>query len=243
MEKDAIKKMKKDIRSGLVAYMEEKNPGKSLSTYKTYASDSNYLLNNEQEDTFIRFVRSKEDDPKVKQLIVDMLIEHRGADKVTDGGEYYYEKLCWQREYIQSIGGIDSLLGLTDEHVENFIINAEYDEKVQEIAIKLLQHIVKTNETISYGDLSAQLSFEMNPRNIEKPLGVISFACKDNNLPPISVMVVNKDTLMPGNGYYDAYCPEIKGEDARWKKCFELMKEVQGYSGWDEVLTAFKNWH
>lgn len=69
MEKDAIKKMKKDIRSGLVSYMEMKDPEKSLSTYKTYVSDSNYLLNNDQEDVFIRFVRSKEDDPKVKQLI------------------------------------------------------------------------------------------------------------------------------------------------------------------------------
>lgn len=73
-------------------------------------SDSNYLLNNEQEDAFIRFVRSKEDNPKIKELIAEILIEHRGIDKVTDGGAYYYEKLCWQRKYIQSIGGIDSLL-------------------------------------------------------------------------------------------------------------------------------------
>lgn len=81
MEKDAIKKMKKDIRSGLVDYMEKKDPGKSLSTYKTYATDSNYLLNNEQEDVFIDFVRSNDDDPKVRQLIVDLLTEHRGAEK------------------------------------------------------------------------------------------------------------------------------------------------------------------
>lgn len=110
MGKDVIKEMKKTIRPGLIAYMEKKDPGMSISTYKMYASDSNYLLNNEQEDAFIRFVRSKEDNPKIKELIAEILIEHRGIDKVTDGGAYYYEKLCWQREYIQSIGGIDSLL-------------------------------------------------------------------------------------------------------------------------------------
>ena len=129
MEKDAIKKMKRNIKSGLVDYMEEKDPGKSLSTYKTYATDSNYLLNNEQEDVFIDFVRSNDDDPKVRQLIVDLLTEHRGAEKVTDGGAYYYEKLCWQREYIQSIGGIDCLLGLTIIPKDNCLINAEYDER------------------------------------------------------------------------------------------------------------------
>lgn len=111
MTKDALKKMKKDIRDGLVAYMGKKDPGKSLSTYKTYASDSNYLINNDQEDAFIRFVRSDDDMPEIRELIRRMLIEHRGEAKVTDGGAYYYEKLCWQREYIKSIGGIDLLLG------------------------------------------------------------------------------------------------------------------------------------
>ncbi len=101
---------------------------------------------------------------------------HRGEDKVKDGGEYYYEKLCWQREYIQSIGGIDELLGI-DSDLETktaFIITAEYDDKVQEIAEKLLKHIIDTNQTIFYSELSKRLSFEINPRNIERQLGVMS---------------------------------------------------------------------
>lgn len=110
MKKDVLRKMKNDIRPGLIAYMEKKDPGKSVRTYKTYATDSNYLLNNDQEDAFIRFVRSDGDDPKIKELIYNLLVEHRGAEKVPDGGAYYYEKLCWQREYIKSIGGIDNLL-------------------------------------------------------------------------------------------------------------------------------------
>lgn len=110
MDVNLIKDIKKEIRPGLIKYMEKKDSGKSLSTYKMYASDSNYLLNNDYEDEFIQFVRSTGDNPKIQELIKDVLVEHRGADKVTDGGAYYYEKLCWQREYIQSIGGIDKLI-------------------------------------------------------------------------------------------------------------------------------------
>ncbi len=114
MKYEELKKMKKDIRPGLIEYMEKRNPGKSFSTYKTYASDSNYLLNNDQEDAFIRFVRSDGDDPDIKELICKMLVEQRGEEKVKDGGAYYYEKLCWQREYIKQIGGIDVIVSTND---------------------------------------------------------------------------------------------------------------------------------
>ena len=107
---DKLKRMKNDIREGLILFMEKKDPGKSIGTYSTYASDSNYLINNGKYDEYIRFVRSKEEMPEIKELIRKTLIEHRGEEKVTDGGYYYYEKLCWQREYIHLLGGIDKVL-------------------------------------------------------------------------------------------------------------------------------------
>lgn len=112
---EELKRMKKDIRPGLIAFMEKKDPGKSESTYKMYASDSNYLLNNEQEDAYIEFMRSNEDMLEIKELIRKILVEHRGEEKVKDGGAYYYEKLCWQREYIHLLGGIDSIVSLRTE--------------------------------------------------------------------------------------------------------------------------------
>lgn len=126
-----------------------------------------------------------------------------------------------------------------------FMINNDviYDEQVQEIAIKLLKHIIDTNESITYGELSKRLSFEINPRNIERLLGVVSFACKENGLPLVSVMVVNKETQMPGDVFYKAYFPGLKTKDERWRKCFELMKQVRACKDWDMVLDAFQNWH
>ena len=50
--------------------------------------------------------------PDIQELIKDKLIEKRGIEKVTDGGAYYYEKLCWHREYVRSAGGFDEILKL-----------------------------------------------------------------------------------------------------------------------------------
>lgn len=125
--------------------------------------------------------------------------------------------------------------------VENFIVPEDCkDGQVIEIAEKLLTFIIRNpGKLITYGDLSKQLSFPMNPRNIEQPLGRISFACIENGLPPVSVMVVNKDTSMPGMGFFKAYCPEIKSEDEQMKLCFEYMDRVNKYEHWDDVLSSF----
>lgn len=109
---DEIKQYKKYIRDGVRDVCAKKDPGKSESTYKMYTSDSNYLLNNDAVDDYIRFIRSGEDMPEIQELIRNKLIEKRGAEKVTDGGAYYYEKLCWHREYVQSVGGFDEVLRL-----------------------------------------------------------------------------------------------------------------------------------
>ena len=112
MKNEELKAFKKNIRPGLIKYMAKKDPGKSESTYKMYASDSNYLLNNDNEDAFVRFMRSEDDMPEIQELIRNILVEHRGESKVRDDGKYYYEKLCWQREYVKELGGIDFLASL-----------------------------------------------------------------------------------------------------------------------------------
>ena len=115
----SLKQLKDDIKPGYMRFLEKKAPGKSVSTYSTYASDSNYLINNGCEDEFIRFVRSKKDMPEIQNLIASLLIAKRGKDKVPDSGAYYYEKLSWLREYIHSLGGIDYLLGIKPVKSDN----------------------------------------------------------------------------------------------------------------------------
>ena len=102
-----------------------------------------------------------------------------------------------------------------------FFIPEDCNNKyIKEIAIKLLQHIISTKQFITYGQLSLKMSFDISPRIIERPLGRISYACTNNGLPPISAMVVNQETQMPGKGFFDAYFSEINGEDG-W--CFSSI--------------------
>ena len=105
MTKEEIRKYKQAIKPGMMRYMEKKDPGKSESTYSTYVSDSNYLLNNDL-DAYLDFMKADKPMPQAQDRIRELLIEHRGAEKVTDGGAYYYEKLCWHKEYIDSTGGM-----------------------------------------------------------------------------------------------------------------------------------------
>lgn len=85
-----------------------------------------------------------------------------------------------------------------------FVVPEEYrNPKSVEIAVKLLEYYLENKDSynkgiITYGELCKKLSFEMNPRVIERNLGDISFTCKENGLPPISALVVNKDERMPG---------------------------------------------
>ena len=75
------------------------------------------------------------------------------------------------------------------------------DYKVAEL---LLNHVINNldNPVITYGELASKISPDFNPQNLNEPLGNISDLCKENGFPFISGTVVNKDTGLPGNGFY-----------------------------------------
>ncbi len=129
---------------------------------------------------------------------------------------------------------------------EQFVIPEKYKDFASTgIAIKLLEHYLENEDDenrvlITYGDLCKKLSFDMNPRNIERPLGNISFACKDNGLPPISALVVEKDGMMPGPGFFKAYCPGVKGND-RINVWMDIFQKIRAYNCWEAVLSAYRS--
>lgn len=58
---------------------------------------------------------------------------------------------------------------------------------------------------ITYGALAKQM--DMNPRagiTLTRHLGLIGTFCKENNLPPLNVIVINDDTGSPGDGVIEA---------------------------------------
>ncbi len=125
---------------------------------------------------------------------------------------------------------------------QKFVINCEYDPRVQEIAEKLLEHVILKKEVITYSDLVSRLSYNTSPAGAEKMLTLISRICFDNELLPISAMVVKKNTKMPGEGFFKEFFPRQKDDNIIYSIYFELVNDIKNYKGWNKVLTAFINW-
>lgn len=106
-------------------------------------------------------------------------------------------------------------------------------------AIQIWQILISkahNRQTITYGNLAGLLGYSRADLMAYK-LGHIMYFCKENNLPPLTVLVVNKETGKPGDGFtenvddfdverenvfkYDWYglCPPSKKQfDEAWQK-------------------------
>ncbi len=125
----------------------------------------------------------------------------------------------------------------------NFIIPKDF-KKIEInylVATKLLRHVInnQNDPVITYSELTRKLPFEYNPRNLDKPLGVISSICIENALPPISSIVVNKDFRLPGEGFYREF---YSGRQvSEWKDIFEKCKsDVINCGFWQDILEAIE---
>lgn len=106
------------------------------------------------------------------------------------------------------------------------------------LAEQLLLEIKEQREKalITYGDLCKRASNVVTPRNSAKYIGDLSEICYEHNMPLISIMVVNGDTYMPGEGFYKLY-EELTGKIVEDKE--QLVKEelgkVRTYSKWETL--------
>ncbi len=63
----------------------------------------------------------------------------------------------------------------------------------------ILTNCARENEPITYGELARQLN--IHHRAIRFILGVIQDFCMTNELPPLTILVLNKQTGLPGDGF------------------------------------------
>ena len=66
-------------------------------------------------------------------------------------------------------------------------------------AWKILVGLAKKGESITYGDLAKPL--EIHPRSVRLVLGLIQNYCLNNDLPALTILVVNKRTRNPSTGF------------------------------------------
>lgn len=126
----------------------------------------------------------------------------------------------------------------------NFIIPEEL-KKIQVnnlVATKLLKHVIKykNDSIITYGDLAAKIDEGFNPQNLRDPLNVVSGACIENDLPPISSIVVYKNTRLPGDGFYIQFYSGINWQKDMQKIFEENKLAIINCAVWKDFLEAIE---
>ena len=83
---------------------------------------------------------------------------------------------------------------------------------------KRLISAARSRRTYTYKDLAKSFGMrgQMDPLRMAKPLGPIMYYCNQKGFPPLTALVVNKRTGVPGRGLK----PEgrYKNKDMRWNK-------------------------
>lgn len=110
-----------------------------------------------------------------------------------------------------------------------------------EIAI-ILVDVANKNNVITYNQLSKRLGNQITPLNLGQPIGELSKISYEIGLPLISVLVVNQDTHIPGDGFYRLYAElngiseidamnDFQNETVRAHECDEWDKLLEFFSG------------
>lgn len=113
------------------------------------------------------------------------------------------------------------------------------DKLLYDIA-KLLVEAAKNNETITYSQVSNRLNNKIAPKNLGHPIGELSKKAYEMRLPLISVIVVNSDSGVPGDGFYKIYS-DLKGvsESEAMNNFQQEIEEVYNCNRWEEFLRSF----
>lgn len=94
----------------------------------------------------------------------------------------------------------------------------------------------KEQALITYKDMCNRANNIINPRASAGYLGDLSLLCHENNMPLISVMVVNSDTYMPGAGFFRLYKDLTGNEvDDEFSIFKEQLDKVREYDNWNRL--------
>ena len=86
---------------------------------------------------------------------------------------------------------------------------------------------------ITYGEMCNRADNIIDPRGSSGYIGDLSLFCYENDMPLISVMVVNGDTYMPGAGFFRLYTNFTGNNvDDEFSVFKEELKKVREYEHW-----------
>jgi len=94
----------------------------------------------------------------------------------------------------------------------------------QKVYSNVLAHVREAKRPIgiTYGTLVTRLGvvpqnplLHPNDKRLAESLGRVSCHCLQKGLPPITAVVVNQETSLPGKAYYEVMYPHISEHEAR----------------------------
>jgi predicted HNH restriction endonuclease len=108
---------------------------------------------------------------------------------------------------------------------------------------KVLVKYAKYRNVIEYGQLCREIGLDIPPITLKDPLGEISIRCIKNGHPPLSAIVVNKDTRLPGEGLFTYVAPNMgyfNLKFSEYENFFEEQKRrIFNHDDWDSFLDSF----
>lgn len=114
--------------------------------------------------------------------------------------------------------------------------------KINCIVLRELLKCIINNQSepiITYGELASKISNDFNPRNLNKYLLDVSDVCKENGFPLISSIVVNKNTGLPGEGFYNYFYKDQPMKE--WENIYNKCKsEIINCMSWQKLLEAME---
>lgn len=121
--------------------------------------------------------------------------------------------------------------------LQHWVINVDLTDTHIKIAEQLLNKIENESDDIkiTYGELSKRLGGYPHHRHFDGFLGVLSTLCKDNGLPLISTIVVNRDTKIAGEGFFREFFNHLSTDQEKLDQYQKALDEVRNYEHWDNL--------
>lgn len=108
------------------------------------------------------------------------------------------------------------------------------------VGIALVKHILANiyNPLICYSDLARRVGYSTGHGTLDCHLGNLSAFCEANGMPLISAVVINKETSLPGNGFFTYFYGDIPEN----KRIEHLNVEYAGIIKARYQLQKMLNW-
>lgn len=104
------------------------------------------------------------------------------------------------------------------------------------VGATLINKWIQTKDCISYSDFAKEVG--LSTRKVSDYFEDVSFFCVERGLPPISAIVINKETGMCGNGFFKTYYPHAKQKDYM-KIFFHDIERIQRLDCWNFVRDEY----